>query len=139
MCFKNGLSSCLGFGDQNGLIFLDFGIIPEKDVEFRAKKGLFIFGVVMVNDTEKTNAMIFNFFFSQLSLEKQVSYLQTKGVSLGTRVKDGRKIYVYMLRNLFVEVTYEDDDSTAQPEQSRVLRGLKNLNTHLEKEFRATF
>lgn len=100
---------------------------------------VFTFGLVMVNHSEKPNAMIFNFFFSQLSLEKQVSYLQTKGVSLGTRVKDGRKIYVYMLRSLFVEVIYEHDNSTEPAEKIKLLRGLKNLNAHLEKEFRAAF
>jgi hypothetical protein len=83
--------------------------------------------------------MIFNFFFRHFSLEKQVSYLQAKGVSLGTRVKDGRKIYVYMLRNLFVEVVYEHDNSGEPAERLNILKGLKNLNAHLEREFRATF
>jgi len=96
-------------------------------------------GVVMAKGKEKTKAMIFNFIFRQLSTEKQVSYLQTKGVSLGTRVKDGRKIYVYMLRNLFVEVIYEQDKSSEPAEHVYILKGLKNLNAHLEKEFRATF
>jgi hypothetical protein len=54
-------------------------------------------------------------------------------------MKDGRKIYVYMLRSLFVEVKYEDDDSAASPEKVHILRGLKNLNAHLEREFRASF
>lgn len=83
--------------------------------------------------------MILNFFFSQFSLEKQVNYLHKNGVSLGTRVKNGRKIYVYMLRNLFVEVLYKNDNASETPEKVNMLRGLKNLNTHLEKEFRASF
>ena len=83
--------------------------------------------------------MIQNFFFRHFSPEKQVEYLQTKGVSLGTRVKNGRKIYVYMLRNLFVEVVYQQDDNSASPERVQILRGLKSLNSHLEKEFRASF
>jgi len=83
--------------------------------------------------------MIFNFFFRHLSLDSQVNHLQKKGVSLGTRVKNGRKIHVYMLRSLFVEVLYVNDDATEAPEKLHMLRGLKNLNAHLEKEFRASF
>ena len=83
--------------------------------------------------------MILNFFFRHFPLEKQVSYLQKYGVSLGTRVKNGRKIYVYMLRSLFVEVLYVNDSTMEGPEKINMMRGLKNLNTHLEKEFRASF
>lgn len=83
--------------------------------------------------------MFFNFFFRQLSLEKQVNYLQKNGVSLGTRVKDGRKIFVYMVRGLFVEVSYVNDNAFESPEGINILRGLKNLNAHLEREFRASF
>jgi len=83
--------------------------------------------------------MILQFFFRQLSSEKQANYLQRNGVSLGSRVKNGRRIYVYMLRNLFVEVMYEDDNTNNSPERVNMLRGLKNLNAYLEKEFRASF
>ena len=79
------------------------------------------------------------FFFRQLSAETQVSYLQKNGVSLGSRAKNGRRIYVYMLRNLFVEVMYENDNVNDTPEKVNMLRGLKNLNTYLENEFRASF
>ena len=83
--------------------------------------------------------MIYSFFFRHFSLERQVELLQTKGVSLGSRVKNGRKIYVYMLRSLFVEVQFENDNSAESPEKVHILRGLKSLNAHLEREFRASF
>jgi len=83
--------------------------------------------------------MIYQFFFRQLSAETQVSYLQKNGVSLGSRAKNGRRVYVYMLRNLFVEVMYENDNVNDTPEKVNMLRGLKNLNSYLEKEFRASF
>lgn len=72
-------------------------------------------------------------------MTKQVSYLKKKGVGLGTRMKDGRKIYIYMLRDLFVEVLYVDDSSENNPEQLNIISGVLNLNKHLEKEFRNTF
>lgn len=83
--------------------------------------------------------MLLQFIFRQLPLQQQVNYLQTKGVSLGSRIKDGRRIYVYMIRNLFVEVLFEKDSPSEVAEQVHILRGLKNLNAYLEQEFRSTF
>ena len=83
--------------------------------------------------------MILQFFFQRLSIEKQVLHLKKKGVALGTRAKNGRKIYIYMLRDLFVEVLYKDDNTEGTPEKVNMLRGLKNLNEHLENEFKTTF
>jgi hypothetical protein len=83
--------------------------------------------------------MILQFFFKRLSVEKQVEYLKKKGIALGTRVKNGRKIYIYMLRDLFVEVLYKNDNTEDAPEKLNMMKGLKNLNEYLENEFRATF
>jgi hypothetical protein len=83
--------------------------------------------------------MLYQFFFRQLPMHQQVNYLQNKGVSLGSRIKDGRRIYVYMIRNLFVEVLYVNDNVSEAAEQVHMLRGLKNLNSYLEQEFRSTF
>ncbi|HTJ49581.1 MAG TPA: hypothetical protein VL443_09025 [Cyclobacteriaceae bacterium] len=58
---------------------------------------------------------------------------------LGTRMKDGRKIYIYMLRDLFVEVTYKNDNVDEAPEKLNMLNGLKNLNSYLEREFKTSF
>jgi len=83
--------------------------------------------------------MILQFFFRQLSPEKQVAYLKNKGIALGTRVKNGRKIYLYMLSNLFVEVVYNQDNAEQKPERLNMLNGLKSLNQYLEREFKASF
>jgi len=83
--------------------------------------------------------MILQFFFKRLSLEKQVTYLKKKGIALGTRAKDGRKIYIYMLRDLFVEVMFRNDNTEDIPEKLNMMRGLKNLNDYLENEFKASF
>lgn len=87
----------------------------------------------------KYNKMILKFFFKQLSITSQIKYLKKKGILLGTRLKDGRKIYIYMLRDLFVEVMFENDSTDQTPERVNMLNGLKNLNTYLEKEFKASF
>ena len=83
--------------------------------------------------------MILRFFFSRLSIEKQVSYLKKKGIALGTRLKGGRKIYIYMLSDLFVEVLYKNDNADEAPEKLNMLRGLNSLNEYLENEFKTSF
>jgi hypothetical protein len=83
--------------------------------------------------------MIFQFFFQRLSVQKQVQHVRRKGIALGTRAKNGRKIYIYMLGNLFVEIIYKGDNSENNPEQVNTLRGLKNLNDYLESEFKTSF
>jgi hypothetical protein len=83
--------------------------------------------------------MILRFFFNRMSTQNQIAYLRKKGVMLGTRIKEGRKIYIYMLSDLFIEVIYKNDNSEADAEALYTLRGLDNLNDYLEKEFRASF
>jgi len=83
--------------------------------------------------------MIFRFFFSRLSLEKQVTYLKKKGIALGTRLKGGRKIYIYMLSDLFIEVFYKNDNADESPEKLNMLKGLKSLNDYLANEFKTSF
>ena len=65
--------------------------------------------------------------------------MKKKGIMLGTRMKEGRKIYIYMLRELFVEVVYKNDNTEEMPERLNMLTGLKNLNSYLEKEFKTSF
>ena len=83
--------------------------------------------------------MILKFFFKQMSLRRQANFLKKKGIMLGTRLKDGRRIYIYMLRNLFIEVLYKNDNVNEVPEKLNMLDGLNSLNEYLEKEFRASF
>ena len=83
--------------------------------------------------------MILKFFFKQMSLQKQANFLKKRGIMLGTRLKDGRRIYIYMLRNLFIEVLYKEDNVNEVAERLNLLDGLSSLNDYLEKEFRASF
>ncbi len=83
--------------------------------------------------------MFEKFIFHRMSARQQVNYLKKKGIILGTRAKEGRKIYIYMLKDLFIEVLYQNDDADNEPEKVSTLEGLDNLNSYLEKEFRASF
>ena len=44
-----------------------------------------------------------------------------------------------MLRELFVEVIFNNDSTEGAPEKLNILNGLKNLNSYLEKEFKTSF
>lgn len=83
--------------------------------------------------------MLQRFFFNRLSLEKKVKQLHEKGVALGSRMKDGRQIHMYMLGNLFVEVVYQEDKPYLAPEKVNILHGLDDLNQYLETDFRTRF
>jgi len=83
--------------------------------------------------------MLHKFFFNRLSLENKVRHLHKRGVALGSRMKEGRQVHMYMLRNLFVEVTYTEDKTYLTPERVNVLNGLNNLQHYLETEFRTRF
>jgi hypothetical protein len=83
--------------------------------------------------------MLFKLFFKQWPLQKQVSFIQKKGILIGTRTKDSRKIYIYMYREHFAEVIFKNDDPDSSMESANIVKGLKNLNNYLENEFKATF
>jgi len=83
--------------------------------------------------------MILQFIFQHLSLRQQLNFVNSKGVSLGSRTKNGRRMHIYMVQNLFVEVVYRNDNEAQGAEKVHVVRGLKSLNNYLEQEFRTTF
>jgi hypothetical protein len=83
--------------------------------------------------------MLQRFFFNRLSLDNKVKYLHEKGVALGSRVKDGRQIHMYMLHKIFVEVVYQEDKPYLAPEKINILNGLTDLQQYLEADFRTRF
>lgn len=101
--------------------------------------GLFAPGAELEIVYKKTILMVHRFFFNRLSLERKVKQLHEKGVALGSRIKDGRQIHMYMLRNLFVEVVYQEDKPYLAPERINILNGLTDLRQYLEADFRTRF
>jgi hypothetical protein len=83
--------------------------------------------------------MFFEFLFRQWPLRKQVSYLKRKGILIGSRTKDARKIYIYMYEDHFAEVLFKNDNPDGEVETASIVKGLENLNSYLEKEFKTTF
>jgi hypothetical protein len=82
--------------------------------------------------------MITKFFFKRLSAESQANFMKKRGISLGSRWKDGRYIYMYMFRNLFAEILFVGDKTDNDPEQVTVISGINEFNKRLEDEIRPT-
>lgn len=83
--------------------------------------------------------MILKWAFRYFSESKKVDYLRKQGIMLGSRIRQGRKVYLYMLRDFFVEVMYQNDNIQMTPERLKTFTSIDNLNTYLEKDFRSTF
>ena len=83
--------------------------------------------------------MFLKLFFERLTIERQANFMRRRGIVLGTRKKDGREGYLYMVNNLFAEIFYEGDNPKMKVESLVVLDGLHKLNSHLEKEVRARY
>lgn len=80
--------------------------------------------------------MFLKLFFKQLSQARQAEFMKRRGIVLGTRNKDGRQTYLYMVNNLFAEIMYEKDNPRLNVETVVVLDGLNKLNRYLEEEIR---
>jgi len=66
----------------------------------------------------------------------QANFMKRRGIVLGTRNKDGRQGYLYMVNNLFAEIVYEKDNPQLSVERLVILDGLRKLNSYLEKDLR---
>ena len=83
--------------------------------------------------------MILQWLFNRFSESKKIDYIRKKGIMLGSRVKEGRMVYIYMLRDFFVEVMFLHDNIEMSPEKLVIYSSLDSLNDKLEKEFRQAF
>lgn len=81
--------------------------------------------------------MILKLILKNLPMPKQVEFMKRRGIVLGTRKKDGRQGYLYMVNNLFAEIFYENDNPRENAERLVVLQGLDNLNRYLSQDLRS--
>jgi hypothetical protein len=82
---------------------------------------------------------LFNWGFKYFSLAKQLDYLREHGVMLGSRMRNDRKVFLYMVKSTFVEVMYKNDSIEKEAERLEVFSNLNRLNQYLENEFKTTF
>ena len=82
---------------------------------------------------------LFKWGFKYFSLTKQLEYLREHGIMLGSRMRNNRKVFLYMVKNTFVEVMYKNDSIEKEAERLEVFSNLNHLNQYLESEFKTTF
>lgn len=80
--------------------------------------------------------MILKLIFRNLTMAKQAEFMRRRGIVLGTRSKDGRLGYLYMVNNFFAEIFYENDNPRQSAERLIVLHGLDNFNKYLTQDLR---
>ena len=83
--------------------------------------------------------MWFKIGFKFLADNKKFELLREKGIMLGSRWRNERRVYLYMVKDFFVEVMYPQDDIDREPETIATFSSLDNLNAYLERDFRAAF
>lgn len=77
--------------------------------------------------------------FRLMSVRKKIDYLRDKGTVLGTRLKNGRKAYLYIIKDFCAEVIFQKDNTELSAEQIRTFANVKEFNSYLEREFRSSF
>jgi hypothetical protein len=82
---------------------------------------------------------LFKWGFKYFSLTKQLDYLREHGVMLGSRMRNDRKVFLYMVKSTFVEVMYKNDSIEKEAERLEVFKNLNHLNQYLEHEFKSSF
>ena len=83
--------------------------------------------------------MWFTRLFEGLSREKIIKLLKVEGSLVGERLRGGRKIYIYILKDIFVQVMFKKDDPVEEVEHLLTFADINQLNSHLEKEFKTAF
>jgi hypothetical protein len=83
--------------------------------------------------------MLLKWAFKYFSENRKINYLREQGIMLGSRIRQGRKVYLYMIRGFFVEVMYQNDNIDMTPERLKTFTNINNLNAYLERDFKSTF
>ena len=83
--------------------------------------------------------MWFKMGFKFLADSKKFEMLREKGIMLGSRWRNERRVYLYMVKDFFVEVMYSQDDIDLQPERINTFSNLDNLNAYLERDIRTAY
>jgi hypothetical protein len=77
--------------------------------------------------------MFVKWLFDYFPERKKADVVKNQGLVLGSRIRDGRKIYLYMIEGFFAEVTYSHDNIDEQPEIIETFSDLAHLNPYLEQ------
>lgn len=74
-----------------------------------------------------------------LSNQKIIEMVKVEGSLVGERQQGNRKVFIYLLRDFFVQIMFKGDNPIEEVENLLTFSTLDQLNAHLEREFRTSF
>lgn len=77
--------------------------------------------------------MLKKLLFNCLSESNQIDTLRNKGKVLRTYIKNGRKGYLYLLGNFYVEVVFRNDNTELSPEKVTTFQDKEELSRYLKE------
>jgi len=77
--------------------------------------------------------------FRYASRRKREKTIAESGTLMGIRERNGRKVFLIMVKTFFVEVFYVNDDADGELESCNVIGNIGLFNSYMEKEFKAVF
>lgn len=80
--------------------------------------------------------MLLRFILKKMTFARQAEFMKRKGLLLTTRTRGEKTTHLYMFRNLFAEIEYEQSDPSMPPRSVKLISGIKKLNEHLAGEGR---
>lgn len=83
--------------------------------------------------------MFDQFIFRHASKKNKEKTIAESGTMMGIRVRNGRKVFLIMVKTFFVEAFYVNDDADGQLESFNVIGNIRLFNSYMEKEFKAVF
>lgn len=78
--------------------------------------------------------MLLKYLIKSLPIRRQFKIFKKHGLFIGSRIRQGRILYLYMVENLFAEIVFSGDSEENEPELINFVSGLTQLNQHLERE-----
>jgi hypothetical protein len=83
--------------------------------------------------------MFDQFVFRYASKKNKEKTIAESGTVMGIRERNGRKIFLIMIKTFFVEAFYVNDDVNGELESFNVIGNIGLFNSYMEKEFKAVF
>ncbi len=76
--------------------------------------------------------------FNIYSFKKKANCIAESGELLGVRDRNGRKIYLIMVKSFFVEALYLNDNPNSELESFSVIGKIGVFKSYMEKSLRAS-
>jgi hypothetical protein len=83
--------------------------------------------------------MFDQFVFRYTSKKKREKTITESGTVMGIRERNGRKVFLIMVKNFFIEAFYVNDNADGELESFNVIGNIGLFNSYMEKEFKAVF